>query len=330
MTEHDHHEPAGSPSVLTDEGAGGLVRVRQHSPGGLPDTPGLPSGMVRVRLDLEYDGTDFVGWATQPGLRSVEETLQEALARVTRQPFAALALTVAGRTDSGVHATGQVAHVDLPIEAWERVPGRSADTPAVSLVRRLRGVLPPDVRVRRAEPAAPGFDARFSALRRRYAYRVGDGIAGVPPLRRFDVLGHRGVLDVPAMHRASVRLQGLNDFAAYCRPREGATTIRHLLEYSWSRDDAGFAVARVIADAFCHSMVRALVGAALAVGEGRRPQEWPEQVLAGRRRDSAVGVVPALGLTLEEVYYPGADGLAARAQEARATRRLPGAGCTEG
>ena len=259
----------------------------------------------------------------QPGRRTVAEALTQALATVLRIPPEDVALVVAGRTDAGVHATGQVCHLDAPGDAWWGLPGRSDTPPGEALVRRLRGVLPPDVRVTRATVAAPGFDARFSALRRRYAYRLCDDPAGVPPLRRHDVAAWGRAVDVRAMDVASGALTGLHDFAAFCRRREGATTVRTLLEYSWARDVDGFAVARVVADAFCHSMVRALVGGAVAVGEGRRPPEWLATVLAGGVRDPAVVVAPAHGLVLEEVVYPPDAELAARAETARAVRTLP-------
>ncbi|MGI4896646.1 MAG: tRNA pseudouridine synthase A, partial [Janthinobacterium lividum] len=195
------------------------------------------------------------------------------------------------------------------------------------LVRRLAGVLPPDVAVHRVRVAPEGFDARFGALRRRYAYRVSDHPGGVAPLRRFEVLHHRRPLDVAAMDVAAGALAGLHDFAAYCRPRDGATTVRTLLAYSWRREesgpDAGLLVADVQADAFCHSMVRALVGAVLAVGEGRRLIDWPLRVLGAAVRDPAVTVVGARGLCLEEVVYPRDEQLSARAREARAVRTLP-------
>jgi len=285
---------------------------------------------VRVRLDLAYDGGGFAGWAAQPGLRTVEQTLADALARVLRLD-AAPRLVVAGRTDSGVHARGQVCHVDLPGEAWRAAPGRSAASPGSALVRRLAGVLPPDVRVRAAAPAPDGFDARFSAVHRRYSYRVSERRWGVDPLRRHDVLDHRRPLDVVAMDAAASSLVGLHDFAAFCRRREGATTVRTLLQYSWSRPapgsaDDGLVVATVVADAFCHSMVRALVGALLPVGEGRRDAGWPARVLAAAVRDPAVGVVAAHGLTLEHVEYPPDSELGARADAARAVRTLPAAG----
>ena len=289
-----------------------------------PD-PGVPVRRLRVRLDLAYDGTDFHGWAEQPGRRTVEGVLTAALERVCRLPAGALKLTVAGRTDAGVHASGQVAHVDVPADAWQRVPWRSDRSPADALVVRLAGVLPADVRVTAAREAAPGFDARFSALSRRYAYRIGDHVSGVPPLRRRDVLWHRHPLEAEPMNRAAARLVGLHDFAAFCRRRDGATSVRTLLEYRWERDRGGLVVGHVVADAFCHSMVRALVGAVLPVGEGRRGVEWPAAVLAAATRDSRVNVVAPHGLTLTEVVYPDDAGLAARAREAR-NRRPSAAG----
>jgi tRNA pseudouridine38-40 synthase len=237
-------------------------------------------------------------------------------------PGGDLALVVAGRTDAGVHATGQVCHADVPSGAWHELPGGASLAPSAALVRRLRGVLPRDVRVRAAGPAPPGFDARFSALRRRYAYRLSDDPAGVPPLRRRDVAAAAHPLDVAAMDEASRALVGLHDFAPFCRRRDGATTVRTLLEYTWVRDGDGLVVARVVADAFCHSMVRALVGGALAVGDGRRPVRWPAQVLAGGVRDPGVIVAPAHGLVLDEVVYPPDDELTSRAAAARAVRTL--------
>jgi len=276
-----------------------------------------------VRLDLGYDGTDFSGWAAQPGRRTVEGILTAGLATVLRTPEDELSLVVAGRTDAGVHATGQVCHVDVPRPAWDALPGRSDLAPAAALVRRLRGVLPGDVRVHAAAPAPPGFDARFSALHRRYGYRLCDRPAGVPPLRRRDVVAWPRALDAAVMNEASAALLGLHDFAPFCKRREGATTIRTLLEYGWGRDGDGFVVARVVADAFCHSMVRALVGAVAAVGDGRRPTHWPRDVLAAAVRDPGVAVAPPHGLVLEHVAYPPDAELAVRAAAARSRRVLP-------
>ena len=280
---------------------------------------------VRLRLDLRYDGTDFAGWAAQPGLRTVEGTLATALCTLLRvdggeRPHAALGMTVAGRTDAGVHAAGQVCHLDAPQAAWAALPWRSALAPQDALLRRLAGMLPPDLRVHAAAVAPVGFDARFSALCRRYRYRICDAPGGVPPLRRRDVQAHPRPLDVAALDAAGRTLEGLHDFAAFCRRRPNAGTVRTLRSFRWGRDGDGFAVASVVADAFCHSMVRSLVGAVLPVGEGRRPPGWPAEVLAARERSPAVHVVEARGLTLEAVDYPPDDQLAARAEETRRRR----------
>ena len=279
---------------------------------------------LRIRIDLAYDGTDFSGWAAQPGLRTVEGELSAALTTVLRSA-APIRLTVAGRTDAGVHARGQVVHADVEAAAWAATPGRSDREPAVAARSRLGGVLPGDVVVQRVAEAPDGFDARFSALRRRYLYRLCDDPATADPLRRRDTVLTKRPLDVAAMDDAAQALVGLNDFAAFCRKREGATTVRTLLEYSWSRLDDGTLAATVVADAFCHSMVRSLVGVVVPVGEGRRPRGWPAQVLRATRRDPAVAVMPPHGLSLEEVVYPDADALAARAVESRSVRSLPGA-----
>lgn len=286
------------------------------------DDPARPAEL-RVRLDLSYDGTGFAGWATQPGLRTVQGTLEVALGTVLRT--APPRLTVAGRTDAGVHARGQVAHLDLERDVWDAVRGRLDAAPGEALVRRLTGVLPPDLVVHRAVVAPPGFDARFSALRRRYVYRLADDPARVDPLRRHHVVRHRQPLDVDAMAAAAPALVGRHDFAAFCKQRPGATTIRTLEVLEVARaavgDEAGLVLVRVEADAFCHSMVRALVGALLAVGEGRRPPSWPGELLASASRDGSAVVAAAHGLTLEEVRYPADDELEARAAQTRARRQ---------
>jgi tRNA pseudouridine38-40 synthase len=312
---------------------------------------------VRLRIDLGYDGSGFSGWAAQPGRRTVEETLAVALGRALRLP-APPGLTVAGRTDAGVHARGQVVHADVPAPAWTTLTGAPpADSPAhpappasptplaepappasstpltspASLtsprpsapLTRLAAALPPDVRVHAVGPAPDGFDARFSALWRRYSYRVCDDPARANPLRRHETLWTPRRLDLAAMNEAAASLTGEHDFAAFCRRREGATTVRTLRVLDWQRvphtaeDGPGLAVATVVADAFCHNMVRALVGALLAVGEGRRPPGWPAEVLAAAVRDSAVRVVPPHGLCLEEVGYPELAELATRAAQTR-------------
>jgi tRNA pseudouridine38-40 synthase len=264
---------------------------------------------VRLRLDLAYDGTDFSGWAAQPGRRTVAGVLSEALEKLFDAPTG---LTVAGRTDAGVHATGQVCHVDVPDEAWPPL----ADT----VVRRLAGLLPADARVLAARPVPDTFDARFSALSRRYAYRVTDAPYGADPLRRHDTLAWPRRLDLDALNAAAAGLRGEHDFAAYCRRKENATTVRAVSRLDWRRDPDGVLVATVQADAFCQAMVRSLVGAMLRAGDGRRPVDWPASLLSRRERASEVSVAPAHGLTLVAVAYP--DDPAEYAGRAEATRRL--------
>ena len=265
-----------------------------------------------MKLDVGYDGTDFSGWAVQPGRRTVAGVLTETLARVLGGPDAVVGLTVAGRTDAGVHATGQVCHVDVPAGRWERI--------GESLVPRLSGLLPADARVYAAGRAPHGFDARFSALFRRYSYRVTDAPWGAPPLRHRDTLAWPRALDLDRLAAAADGLTGHHDFAAFCRRKENATTVRTLTRFSWRRDPDGILVATVEADAFCQAMVRSLVGALLAVGEGRRPPEWPAGLLTRRERADEVGVAAAHGLTLVEVGYPDDASLAAQAELTRRRR----------
>jgi tRNA pseudouridine38-40 synthase len=271
--------------------------------------PELDEGVVRLRLDVAYDGTDFSGWASQPGLRTVQGVIEDALATILR--LSVVSLTVAGRTDAGVHARGQVCHVDLPRAVLER-----SELPR--LTSRLTRLLTDDVRVRRIEVAPAGFDARFSATWRRYTYRMCDSPRAADPLTRRHTLPWPRRLDETAMNAAAARLLGEHDFAAFCRRRAGATTVRALSRLEFGRLD-DLVTASVVADAFCHSMVRSLVGCLVSVGEGRQPVEWPASVLSAGCRDSRVKVIPALGLTLEEVGYPADRELARRASQ---TRRL--------
>lgn len=261
----------------------------------------------RVRLDVSYDGTDFSGWAVQPDRRTVQSVLEAALATVLRIP--AVSLTVAGRTDAGVHASGQVAHVDLDGELPEL------------LLRRLNGVLPPDIRVRAVRVVPAAFEARFSALWRRYEYRITDAPWGVDPLLRRTVLAWPRSLNEAAMAVAADRLIGLHDFAAFCRRREWATTVRALRQLTVQRAGPDI-TCTVVADAFCHSMVRSLVGSLLAVGDGRQPIEWPASLLTLGKRASSVVVAPAHGLTLVEVGYPPDAELADRSEQTRARRKV--------
>jgi tRNA pseudouridine38-40 synthase len=265
---------------------------------------------TRIRLDLGYDGTDFSGWAAQPGRRTVAGVIAQMLTRIFGEIEG---LTVAGRTDAGVHALGQVSHVDVPAGRWADV--------AETLVHRLAGLLPADVRVFRAIPVPQTFDARFSALFRRYAYRVSDDPAGASPLRHRDTLSWPHPLDLTRLNEASAALLGEHDFAAYCRRKEQASTVRAVRRLDWQRADDGVVVATVEADAFCQAMVRSLVGALLPVGDGRRPVGWPGSLLDRGERASEVMVAAPHGLTLVAVGYPDDPALfAVRAEQTRQRR----------
>lgn len=269
---------------------------------------------TRVRLGISYDGTDFTGWARQPGLRTVQGVLEDSLSKVFREP---VQLTVAGRTDAGVHAEGQVAHFDT-----------TAELDAPKLLHRMARFLPRDVRITDARPAPAEFDARFSAMRRHYVYRLTTAPYGADPLRARSVVACKPGVDLDAMRAASRHLLGLHDFAAFCRRREGATTVRELQRFDWVREGELLS-AYVSADAFCWSMVRSLVGAVLAVGEGRRTPEWVGSLLTVTERSSSVTVAPAHGLSLVAVDYPADADLAARNAETREVRTVPatGEGC---
>lgn len=271
---------------------------------------GADRDVVRWRLDVRYDGTAFSGWATQRGRRTVQGELELWLARIlalSEPPR----LVCAGRTDAGVHARGQVAHVDLPTGAL--------DDPA-ALQHRLRRALPADLAVTAVRRAPEEFDARFGAIWRRYCYRLAD-LATVPdPLHRGFVATVPRLLDLDALNDAASTLLGLRDFGAFCKRRDGATTIRTLLELAADRADDGLVEVTIRADAFCHSMVRCLVGALVEVGSGRRSAAWLTTLAETAVRSGEVPVLPAHGLTLEEVGYPPAEQLRARASDARRMR----------
>jgi len=273
--------------------------------------PPTVSDEVRLRLDIAYDGTEFAGWAAQAGQRTVAGVLDEALTTVFRAP---VRLRAAGRTDAGVHASGQVAHADLPVVALPNAESRSprpGEPEFLPLLRRLGRFLPADVRVLGIARAPSGFDARFSALRRHYRYRLSTAPYGVEPQQARYVTAWPRPLDLEAMTVASRDLLGLHDFAAFCRHRDNATTIRDLQRLEWSRE-GDVITAHVTADAFCWSMVRSLVGALLAVGEHRRPASWCRELLSATGRSSDFAAAPAHGLTLIGVDYPPDDQLAAR------------------
>jgi tRNA pseudouridine38-40 synthase len=296
-----------------------------HAPSGEHCEPAL----TRLRLNLSYDGTDFFGWGKQPALRTVQGTIEDALGVIFRRFGVIPSLVVAGRTDAGVHASGQVAHLDLTdaqLRSLDRprrgnLRGRRYDGPA-SLARRINGItgLEADIHVSQSAIAAAGFDARFSPLWRRYEYRIADNESPRDPRYRNHTVWYPATLNLDAMNAAARELLGLHDWAAYCKPREGASTVRSLERFSWRRNEEGVIVAGVRADAFCHSMVRSLVGAGVFVGQGKLEASRPVNIRDERSKGSEFKVMPAKGLTLVEVGYPPDAGLAARAELTRSHR----------
>lgn len=263
------------------------------------------SGFRRLRLDIAYDGTHFFGWATQPGHRTLQDLVEEAISRISQTNIDSI---VAGRTDAGVHATGQVIHVDVPDAMFER------ELTYLDLRYKLNRILDEDVRIMNVSDAPQGFHARFSALRRYYSYKILDNNDVIAPLSRHDVASWYRPLDAARMNEASALLLGHHDFAAFCKFKVGGTTLRTLEKYEWHRSDEGLLVADVVADAFCYSMVRNLVGAVVCVADGRQSPAWIEQLLANKERVSDSLVFPARGLTLYQVDYPSNDQLLERAK----------------
>ena len=263
------------------------------------------SGFRRLRIDIAYDGTAFFGWATQPDQRTIQDLVEEAVARISRGDVESV---VAGRTDAGVHATGQVIHVDLPDAVF-------ADGLTYRDLRyKLNRILDEDVRIMEISDAPEGFHARFSALRRIYTYKILDNNEVIAPLSRYDVAPWYRPLDVDLMNKASALVLGHHDFAAFCKFKEGGTTIRTLEKYQWHRDSEGLLIAEVVADAFCYSMVRNLVGAVVCVADGRKDPSWMAELLANKERVSDSLVFPARGLSLTRVEYPSNDELLDRAR----------------
>jgi tRNA pseudouridine38-40 synthase len=263
------------------------------------------SGFRRLRIDIAYDGTAFFGWATQPDQRTIQDLVEEAVARISRGDVESV---VAGRTDAGVHATGQVIHIDLPDAVF-------ADGLTYRDLRyKLNRILDEDVRIMEISDAPEGFHARFSALRRIYTYKILDNNEVIAPLSRYDVAPWYRPLDVDLMNKASALVLGHHDFAAFCKFKEGGTTIRTLEKYQWHRDSEGLLIAEVVADAFCYSMVRNLVGAVVCVADGRKDPSWMAELLANKERVSDSLVFPARGLSLTRVEYPSNNELLDRAR----------------
>lgn len=266
-----------------------------------------------MRINLAYDGTDFKGWGIQPGLRTVQGVIEESISTILQLDKPAR-LIVAGRTDAGVHARGQVAHIDL-------------DTHPGVLERRLRRFVPEDIRIISITEAHPDFHARYAAKARRYVYRMTDHQAGPDPLAGRMITPLTAPVDIELMHEASLHLLGTHDFAAFCKPREGATTIRDLKILRTVRGGETIATT-FVADAFCHSMVRSLMGCLVAVGQRKITPDEAGEILTSKERHHQVKVMPARGLVLEEVSYPADEELAEHVANTRQRRDL--AGCEDG
>jgi tRNA pseudouridine38-40 synthase len=245
---------------------------------------------MRYKLTLAYDGTGYAGWQEQREERTLQGEFQEALRILEDQRVVTHA---AGRTDAGVHATAQVMHVDVPTDA-EDIP---------NWVFRLNRILDPDIRILKVSTVTDEFHARFSAVEREYQYRLADNNQILLPLERYNTATWFRALDVDRLNEASSLLLGEHDFVAFCKFREDQKTVRTLKKFHWSRLDTGILIADVAANAFCYSMVRNLVGAAVAVGEGRFEKEWAQAILDNKERVSDSYVFPANGLTLVKVTY---------------------------
>ena len=263
------------------------------------------SGFRRLRIDIAYDGTNFYGWGAQPDRRTIQDLVEEAISRISRVDTESI---VAGRTDAGVHATGQVIHVDVPDAMFD------GELNYIDSRYKLNRILDEDIRIMEISDAPEGFHARFSALRRIYTYKILDANEVIPPLSRYDLAPWYRPLDADLMNKASALLLGHHDFAAFCKFKEGGTTLRTLEKYQWHRDETGLLVAEVVADAFCYSMVRNLVGAVVCVADGRKDPSWVAELLANKERVSDSLVFPARGLSLTRVDYPSEQEMIERAK----------------
>ena len=299
---------------------------------------------MRLRLDLAYDGGDFYGWAKQPTLRTVQGVLEDALHKVLRvnkdDASEPLRLSVAGRTDTGVHASYQVCHLDVSEFVLQNCVGHTNLTPVKALEYRLCGVLPKDISIHSVSIAPSGFDARFSALNRTYVYRISDAAnrANLDPRMRGFVLQLDYDLNVDAMNQAASLIVGLHDFGSFARPNPGGTTIRCVKKAVWNRVFQGSCLSKstgkipsienglleftIVADAFAHNMVRSLVGACVQVGCAKRSVDWFKNKIENPIREGSTGPIAANGLTLEYVEYPKDEELAARANAIRAKRTI--------
>ncbi len=300
---------------------------------------------------MAYDGGAFYGWAVQPDIRTVQGEVESALRRILRvaadDADEPLRLVVAGRTDTGVHASHQVCHIDISEDVLQRAVGHMKVAAVTALEHRLQRLLPGDIAIHRISVAPEGFDARFSALERTYVYRIVDRGGEVDPRLRGCVLHIDDDLDIDAMNRAAAMTIGLHDFGSFATPNPGGTTIREVKRAQWTRIgtsplvppsgresgleqgyivptfESGLVCFTIVADAFARNMVRSLVNGCVQVGLGKRDLDWFAGKMAVPKREGSTGPIAPQGLTLEHVAYPSDDQLAVRAQAIRAKRTLP-------
>ena len=294
---------------------------------------------MRLRLDLAYDGTAFSGWARQPGLRTVQGELEHALQLILHAGSdRELRVTVAGRTDAGVHARHQVCHVDVEPHILDCAIGHLNLDGVHSLEYRLRHILPDDIALHSVIQAPQGFDARFSALDMTYVYRICDDATAQDPRLRLFVLRLDDHLDIAAMNEAAELMVGLHDFGSFATASPHGTTIREVKHARWSRTQpqrsqttsvaevdglgSGLVTFTIVADAFAHNMVRSLVNACIQIGRHRRSVAWFQDKLDHPEREGDTGPIAAHGLSLEYVAYPSDAELAFRANTIRAKRKL--------
>lgn len=256
-----------------------------------PLVTSVPEGFIRIRGEVAYDGKNFSGWGMQPDRRTVQGVIEDAFSQIIGGPRTIV--QCAGRTDAGVHATGQVMHLDIPLNWKDRLD---------DLAYKVNAILDEDVVIKALVHTNQNFDARFAALSRSYTYFIQEGLRD--PLTRDRVYQHRRYLDVEAMNDASQVLLGLHDFSAFCRKTDYGTSIRNLQKFSWTRTQDGLIRVDITSDAFCYSMVRALVGALISIGEGKRTKQWLSDYLETGERDFGVFMAPAHPLTLVQVEYP--------------------------
>lgn len=254
-----------------------------------------------------------------------------------------LRLTVAGRTDTGVHASHQVCHLDVSETILARCVGHMDVPPVVALTRRLQRMLPNDITIHGINEAPQGFDARFSALERTYVYRIADRSSEIDPRMRGFVLHVDDDLDLETMNQAAAMTIGLHDFGSFATPNPGGTTIREVKTAYWRRIlqrplidgemtmgeryrtpsmESGLACFTIVADAFARNMVRSLVNGCVQVGIGKRSLDWFADKMATPLREGSTGPIAPQGLTLEHIEYPDDDQLAIRAETIRAKRTL--------